>query len=424
MFSSHATQKSLFFVSVLFWGIAGSSPLPGEIPHTSTAETEAAGNKKRPSSSEQLSSDELEFLQSGFFRVEESLRERYENSKDHKNLFLPAGITAALTAPGDESVIAAVLAELAGSLNMKQIEVLMNKGRTLASQIREQTPKDRDARLLTLAERSEWLAMILRGETPGAESLPLAKDEKAFERFKQEFLTAQKSVNNKNKDILSKIDEAKNGNKDAKKWLRDNLDMKSFTTFLSGQRESGGEKLFEDSAEALVWKDDQGNKYHDFTDPNGRFRRVYVASSPQEHAKAFGDYLQKNKAKLNNWALSPRRLEAGTPEIVNLTSKQAPKPTPSASGATPHPAGPTASSAPTPTPQGNLNQVATAIFRTNCVDCHVKDGTPITDFQMAADLVRSGSMPRNKRLSAGEKSALIEFLTGPSSKEALIQMQQ
>lgn len=403
---------------LLFFAFAPVSLIQAETDHSSPGALEQAGSKKRPPVSEFISDNEIQFLGQYFFRSEDSLRERYENPSAKKELFLPAGITSVLTEPPNEAVIAQVLAELSGSLNTTQLKSLKKKAQELASEIREKNPKDRDTRFLALTERAEWLTYIMAGETPSTDSLPTPKAEKAFENFKSNFLASQKEVNEKNKEILAKLSEAKNGNKDAKTWLRERLDMKSLTQFMQGQKASGGEQLFEDTAEAIVWKDAKGNKYHDFGDSDGRVKRVYVDNSPKEHAKQFGDFLN-NTAALKGWSISRTNLTAGTPEIVNLTKKTLPAGPASPAQSSASPAGNTQ-----PTPAGSLTAKATRIFANNCVDCHRRDGNPITDFALAARLVQSGSMPRGKRLSAEEKGALIQFLAGPEPKDHLLEIQQ
>ena len=398
------------------FGLVGS--VQAETDHSSSGSAEQAGSKKRPLGSEFISDNEIQFLEQNFFRSDESLRERYENATAKKDLFLPAGITSVLTEPPNESVIAQVLAELSGSLNKTQLDSLKKKAQEITSDIREKNPKDRDIRLLALTQRSEWLTYIIGGQTPGTDSLPTPKDEKAFENFKAKFLAAQKEVNEKNKEILAKISEAKNGNKDAKTWLRERLDMKSMTQFMQGQKASGGEQLFEDTAEAIVWKDSSGNKYHDFGDADGRVKRVYVDNSPKDHAKQFGEFLN-NSAGLKGWSISRTNLTAGTPEIINLTKKTLPS-NPTSSSQSSKPTGGNSQAI----PSGSLTTKATRIFANNCVACHKRDGNPITDFALAARLVQSGSMPRGKRLSEEEKGALIQFLAGSEPKDHLLEIQQ
>ncbi|MFM8269649.1 MAG: hypothetical protein ACKN9V_05610, partial [Pseudomonadota bacterium] len=215
-------------------------------PHGSTLLEKIGTTKRRPPVLDKLSDDELLFLSENFFRVEESLKLRYDDKSAKPELFIAEGITAALSPDGKETGLAAALADLAGSLNKKQVDLLRTQSEDLAAKIREQEPADRDLRLLALIERSEWLTYIVRGETPPASSLPQSKDEEAFQRFKKEFQDAKKKVNQRNQEILDYIQEAKGGNSDAKKWLRQKLDMKSFSTFMKGQKDFGGDALFQD----------------------------------------------------------------------------------------------------------------------------------------------------------------------------------
>ena len=195
-----------FFLILTLWTtfhslfICPSFSEPSE--HDSDVEKGVEGTKKRPPVTDRLSEEELDFLTQRFFRAEDSVSQRFDNTKNHPELFLPEGITAVQKEPFNETTVAKALAELSGSLNEKQLENLEIESRKLAGTIRNQDPKDRDSRLLVLVERSEWLSFILKGETPPSESLPQAKDERAFNAFKKEFLGALKEVNNKNKKII------------------------------------------------------------------------------------------------------------------------------------------------------------------------------------------------------------------------------
>ena len=252
--------------------------------------------------------------------------QRFDNKKFFPELFLPEGITAVQKEPFNEATVAKALAELSGSLNEKQLENLEIKSKRLAGTIRDQDPKDRDSRLLVLIERSEWLSFILKGETPPSESLPQAKDERAFNAFKKEFLGALKEVNKKNKEILALIEEAKNGNETAKKTLRQKLDMKSMPDFLKAQNAFDGKALFEKTAEALAHIDKEGHRYHDFRDKDGKLARVVAGKTASEHVNQLSDFLRKNPERLSGYSLAARPIASGRPELINLTGKPLPPP--------------------------------------------------------------------------------------------------
>ncbi|NBX76943.1 MAG: hypothetical protein EBQ92_10350 [Proteobacteria bacterium] len=370
-----------------------------ENQHGSSLLERIGSTKKRPPVTDRLSDDELLFLTENFFRIEESIKERFDNKTEKPGLTISDGITTALSQEPKETNLAAALADLAGSLNPNQIAGLRNASEALATKIREQEPKDRDLRLLTLIERSEWLTYIIKGETPPASSLPQPKDEEAFERFKKEFRLAKKEVNKRNRQILDYIQEAKGGNKDAKQWLRQKLDLKSFATFMKGQKDFGGDTLFEDVAEAMVWDDKElGAKYHDFTDQSGKTRRVVVGKEPKKHAKQLGDFLKKEGNGLSGFRLSPTKLQPKESEVVNL----------SGTNITPQPT--------------SLATKALPIFKQACVACHRDQQIPITSFSNAAALVRTGEMPQNQVLNDAEKRALIDFFLSNEPKEPFQQL--
>jgi len=262
--------------------------------------------KKRPVDLNKISESELAFLSESFFRAEESVLAKYENKEQKPEVFLPFAITKALSKDNDESMVAGILAELTGSLNMNQIEKLKNSSQALAREIRASEPESRDDRYLAIVERAEWLGYVMEGGTPPIESLPTAKEEQAFAKFKKEFLESYKSVAQKNKTILDKIELAKTDGK-AKQWLRDRLDSTSFTRFMKGQLESGGEQLFQDLAESVAWKDDQGQKYHDFVQSEGKAKRIYVGKTASEHSKNLSSFLSKNADSLKGFKLSSKK---------------------------------------------------------------------------------------------------------------------
>jgi hypothetical protein len=347
---------------------------------------------------DRLSEDENLFLTENFFRIEESIKDRYDNKTEKPDLTIADGISSALSKDPKETILAAALADLAGSLNKNQLENLKKVSEALATKIREQEPRDRDLRLLTLIERSEWLTYIVSGQTPPTSSLPQPKDEEAFERFKKEFRLAKKEVNKRNRQILDYIQEAKGGNKDAKQWLRQKLDLKSFASFMKGQKDFGGDALFEDVAEALVWDDKElGAKYHDFTDPKGSPMRLVVGKDPKKHAKHLADFLRKEQGR-GSFSLSPARLKPNESQVINPSGTRI-------------------------TPQSNsLATKALPVFKQACVNCHRTQQIPISSFSNAAALVETGEMPQNQALSESDKKALIDFFLSNEPKDPFLQL--
>jgi hypothetical protein len=217
---------------------------------------------------------------------------------------------------------------------------------------------------------------------------------------------AYKEVTKKNKKVLENIEKAKIGNKDAKTWLRENLDTKSFARFLQGQKESGGNQLFEDVAEAVVWKDAQGNKYHDFQDTNGKVKRLYVGASSKDHADHLAKFLKESPSSLEGFSLA-RKIEPGTPETINLTKA------PLQSSST--------KNAPSPIQSTSLAAQALPIYQQNCVGCHRRENIKITDFGEAVrriNLQGVGRMPPQDSadLSPQDKETLTRFFLSNEAK--------
>jgi len=383
--------------------------------HNDSTEKDLVGKKKRPPVTDKLSEEELAFLVDSFFRVDSSIQERFDNKGKHPDLFIPEGITALQKEPTSETVLAKALAELSGSLNEAQLEFLQKESKKLSSSIRDQDPKDRDGRLLALAERSEWITYIFAGETPPSDSLPQAKDEKAFQAFKKEFLAALKTVNQKNKDLLGLIEEARRGNETAKKNLRSALDLKSLPTFLKAQNDFGGSQLFEHTAEAVAQINPEGIRYHDFKDGEGRTARVVVGKTPQEHAQNLSRFFKDSPERLGGYSFVSRPFSSGNPELINLTGKPV--------NVSPPAAGAGTSSA---TVESPLAKAARPIFQSKCAACHKGKGMPIFNFSEAADLVELGEMPKPPAppLSPQEKSALIRFFRSGESKGDFTRMTQ
>jgi translation initiation factor 2 beta subunit (eIF-2beta)/eIF-5 len=389
----------LFFAQIVIFLSIASVTAFSESQHNSTLLERIGSTRKRAPVTDRLSEGESLFLTENFFRIEESIKDRYDNKTEKPDLTIAEGITSALSKAPKETILATALADLAGSLNKTQLENLQKVSEALAAKIREQEPKDRDLRLLALIERSEWLTYIVRGQTPPTSSLPQPADEEAFERFKKEFKLAKKEVNQRNRQILDYIQEAKGGNKDAKQWLRQKLDLKSFATFMKGQKDFGGDALFEDVAEAMVWDDkDLGAKYHDFTDQKGNPIRLVVGKDPKKHAKHLADFLKKEHGRLGSFSLSPTRLKPNESQVVNLTGTR-----------------------PVP-PATSLATKALPVFKQACVDCHRTHQIPISSFSNAATLVQTGEMPQDRALSESEKKALIDFFLSPEPKEPFLQL--
>ena len=371
--------------------------------------------KKRPVDLNKISESELKFLSSQFFRAEESLIRKYENKEKKPEVFLPFAITKALSNENEEGMIARVLAELTGSLNKNQINQLKETAQTLAKQIRSNDPDSRDNRYLALVERSEWLGYIIAGQLPPNDSLPTPKDEQAFSKFKKEFLEAYQKVGEDNKVILEKIELAKTDAR-AKQWLRDRLDTASFSDFMRGQKESGGDKLFEDVAESVVWKDDLGQKYHDFVRPEGTSRRVYVGKSASENAKALGDYLTKKPNPLKGFSLSPQKIDPKTAEVVNLTNQPI----------APAPQRPNQVAS-----QGSAPSFAQAVqvFSSKCRSCHLNNDIQMRDLGEAVQRIQSRGPermppPGAPALSSAEQAALIKFFESNEPKDRFFEAVQ
>jgi len=390
-----------FSAKIVFFLFLASIPVFSEVQHSSTLLERIGTAKKRPPVIDRLSEDETLFLTENFFRVEESIKDRFDNKTSKPELYIADGITSALSSDAKETVLAAALADLSGSLNKNQLEALRKTSEELASKIREQEPADRDLRLLALIERSEWLTYIVTGQTPPASSLPQPKDEQAFERFKKEFKEAKKDVNKRNRQILDYIQEARGGNTDAKQWLREKLDLKSFATFMKGQKDFGGDELFQDVAEAMVWDDKElGARYHDFINPAGKVTRLVVGKEPKKHSRQLWDFLQKEGDRFSGFSLSPKKLQPRDSDIVNLSgTRLSPKPI-------------------------SLATKALPVYQRACVDCHRAQRISISSFSDAAAMVQSGEMPKNQTLSESDKKALIDFFQSNEPKGLFLQLIQ
>lgn len=376
----------------------------------------ASSAKKRPVDLDKISETELKFLSTQFFRADESILKKYENKEKKPDTFLPVALTKALSNESDESMMARVLAELTGSLNKKQIETLKETAQSLAQQIRASDPQDRDDRYLALVERAEWIGHIIAGEIPPSESLPTIKEEQAFAKFKKEFIEAYQNVAKENRKVLEKIELAKTDSK-AKQWLRDRLDTASFADFMRGQKQSGGDQLFQDVAESVVWKDDVGQKYHDFVQSEGQGKRIYVGKSAEENAKALGDYLLKKPNPLKGFSLSSQKIDPEKAEVVNLTKG------PIISAPPPPPAPAPQATPPAQTqsaPVGSLTR-AVSVFTQKCRECHINNHVNMRDLPEAVQRMQSRGSERMPpagapALTPDEKAALIQFFDSGEPK--------
>jgi len=352
--------------------------------------------KKRPPVTDNLTPEEVLFLTKGFFRAEESIQIRFNDKSKNPELFLPEAITSATKAPRNEESIAKIFAELSGSLNLKQIEKLKEDSAELTQLIRDKEPTDRDLRLLTLIERSEWLGYILEGKTPPASSLPSSSEEKSFADFKIEFLKHHKEVVDNNKEFLKTLDEAKKGNKTQKEKVRSQLDFKSLGTYLEGQVEFGNEDLAKDLSQAIVWKDDSGNHYHDFSSADGAVnKRVFVSESSSQNLNQLLDFWSSKASKVNGKALtvSPTKILNPNLETVNLTGK----PVKGVNNS----------------PQNPSTQNAQALIQAKCTSCHRHtNGFNPGDNALAVQNLKSGAMPQDPiTITPEERALLIDYFS-------------
>lgn len=358
-------------------------------------------HKKRPPVTDTLTPDEFLFLTKGFFRAEDSIQTRFNDKSEKPEFFLPEAITSALSEPKKEDPIALIFADLSGSLNLKQISKLKEDSMELAKAIREKEPTDRDLRLLALIERAEWMGHILEGKIPPAESLPLPSDEQAFAQFKKSFLVHHEEVMKKNQELLKAIDEAKNGNKTQKQVVRSRLDFKSLQPYLQGQVDFGNESLAKDLTQAITWKDEAGNFYHDLNDsPGTQPTRIFVSEKPSENLSQLLGFLGGKSGTTSNGPLTvkAKAFNDQTFKSINLSNKPI---LGSTSG------GRTAGS-------GNSESLrvrAQTIIQQNCISCH-ESGISPDQFARAKREVESGSMPKDpESLTPDEKNTLIQFFS-------------
>lgn len=399
-FRIRCSQFHLSVLALLGFLLLNNSRAFSESQHSDLLEN-IQKHKKRPPVTDTLTPDEFLFLKNGFFRAEESIQTRFNNKSDKPEFFLPEAITSALSDPKTEDPIAFIFADLSGSLNLKQISKLKEDSSELAKAIREKEPTDRDLRLLALIERAEWMGHILEGKIPPPESLPLSSDEQAFAQFKKAFLARHEEVMKKNQELLKAIDEAKNGNKTQKQVVRSRIDFKSLKPYLQGQVDFGNESLAKDLTQAITWKDEAGNFYHDLNNPLGtQPTRVFVSEKPSENLSQLLGFLGGKSGTAGDGSLTVKA-NAFTDQnfkSVNLSKKPL---LGSNSG------GSTAGS----NDSESLRVRAQTIIQQNCMSCH-ETGISSDQFAEAKLQVESGLMPKDpESLTPAEKSTLIQFFS-------------
>lgn len=391
--TSKLSALNYFFLAFLL----ASGSVKSEIRHSELLNT-IQTQKKRPPKTDTLSAEEVLFLTEGYFRSEDSIEDRYNNQSKKPELYLPSAITEALKNPKSEASIAEILADLSGSLNLKQISKLKDDSAELAQVLRDKEPVERDLRLLALIERSEWIGYILEGKLPPASRLPSADDEKAFQNFKEEFLKSHEQVMKTNKELLEAINEAKSGNKTQKERVRKELDFNSLEQYLKGQVEFGGEALAQDLAQAISWKDEAGNFYHDVTSKDGQdTKRVFVSELPKENLSQLMTFFKKQQTNpsQNPLRISPTKFTHQDFENVNLTGS------------------PLKGTSLSTELSQSLRSRAKALVQGKCVSCHYHSGGISADqFSQAYSFLQSGRMPKDPvRVSPEEKKLLLEYFS-------------
>ncbi len=352
-------------------------------PAASTAKGPADSATPRPEAPVLLRDKELNFLTSTFPLNATYVKKRYGAT-------LPAAVDKAMAK--DEEPIAKVIAEFFGTVDRPGLEKI---AKTVEAEKANETTKDpRDERYLTLVTRLLWASKLLNGEPS---KLPEAQEfNKKFAGEKLDFKSGEfKKVQDKNEEVLSKMRDALNGNTDAKKFLRDNLNRDALLSFADGQRKGGNDKLAKDIVDAVSWNTN-GQKFIDVVGPNNQTGRLYLGSKPEEIGPALKAFSEK--LGFQGFSLSPTQVEAPAKEWFagadgklaigrpnGVTAPQGPVAKPDAQKG---PNSSTTTTTPPPPADGSASAAQVTSFLTStgqCNKCHAGTGTgsSLKDFKFA-----------------------------------------
>lgn len=234
----------------------------------------------------QLSSKAANFIASYFWMPLNKVEEKYAKA-------MPQAMDKAMQ--GDESEISPMLAKLMGTLNTKQVERLVLD----ASQIREEELKKekRDDRYIGLMDRFIWASLKTVPALPDIEKdkkeelQKLGKDEKAT-AFNQAFDGDMAKIKAQNDITLEKLKQAGEGNNEAVKWIKENLDQSTLLKWAEGQKKNGNNAAAEKVVDAVALK--IGNqKVLDMT--NGKeTQRLFLGNDKASLGKALDGLFKSN----------------------------------------------------------------------------------------------------------------------------------
>jgi hypothetical protein len=166
---------------------------------------------------------------------------------------------------------AAIFAELFGTLNRQQVETLLDTVSAEKTEELKKTPPD--SRFVSFLDK----LLLAANRIQDPESLA---DTEAGTAFLKAFDEELKKVRQSNANFHEKLQQAlRDGNRQAKDFLKNNFDPKGLLSFLDAQRSTGNQELARNLAKALAEADDSGNHSIDFNGAQGAKERLELGSS-------------------------------------------------------------------------------------------------------------------------------------------------
>lgn len=294
----------------------------------------------------------------------------------------------------DEEPIAQIMAVLFGTRDNDQVKAM-------APALKDELTKAKtpaggaavDARTVDFWERMKWAADVIN-EKSKKENGELVVDRTKMSgeeelKFSETFLRKLKDVLAKNDALKQKVDDAiQAGDKEAVKTaLRGEVNHQALGNFLASAGKSKDAKTKEFAgklADAVSFKDQNGNKFLDFVGPNGEKQRFHLGKSTADAQKAielsgaklgaaarFSPTIHDAPTAGNEWFINNGKFEKGQPSgfvppaaVAQTGGSQSGGTTGGTTG------GAGASQAPRTPGSSPVNVAAVTGVAGKCVNCH------------------------------------------------------
>ncbi len=421
-------NKQTIFLTVILSLTSLSLTVKAEQPEHGVGTVDTT--KQRAEADIQLSKKAVDFISSYFWMPSNKVEEKYGRK-------MPQAMDKAMS--GDESEIAPMLAKLMGTINTKQAErLILDASEKRAEELKKET---RDERYIGLMDRFIWATLKTVPTLPDLdkdkkdELTALGKNEKA-DAFGKNFDTDMAKIKEQNDITLEKLKQAGEGNKEAVKWIKENLDQTTLLKWAEGQKKNGNTQAAEKVVDAVALK--VGNqKVLDMKNGN-ETQRLFLGNDKASLSKALDGLFNKSASKGFGSSVVSYEPHPGTPNkswFINdngeftagapagfVAPPQQPvsniQPSTTATASTNK--GATSTATPSQNSNANFSKFMAIVQSKNCKSCHLEgDGFSGTSFSN----LQIKKLGKPRQLSSFMKE-VDGFMKGVFSDEERAQLKQ